>query len=271
MRERHSSRHSTPGRHRSGDALYGRGFGSGGLGIGPPFTPPVVKQLLIANAAVFFAQRLGLIPESMFAAIPSDFWQRGFLWQPFTYMWLHGGLGHIAANMFALWMFGSPLALAWGPQRFLRFYLLCGIGAGLIIVTFPWLLVLLGGASPVGLMIPTLGASGAIFGVLLGYSLTWPDRQILMFPIPIAFRAIWLIPILLFAEVSFGPANVSHLGHLGGLLVGWLLLRGHGDAASALSIDHWKYRWRRYRMRKRLHAVDQDDWRDKNRQGPWLH
>ena len=250
--------------------MYGRGFQSGGMGFGPPLTPPVIKQLLIANLAVFVAQVMGLIPESVFAATPIDFWRHGFLWQPFTYMFLHGGLGHVAGNLFALWMFGSPLAMLWGPQRFLRYYLLCGVGAGLIIVSLPWLPVRLGLSSPLSLSIPTLGASGAVFGVLLAYSLTWPDRTILIFPLPIPFRAIWLIPILLFAEVYFGPANVSHLGHLGGLVVGWALLRGHGDVSSALSIDHWKYRWRRYRMRKRLHAVDAD-WRERDRQGPWLH
>ena len=69
---------------------------------------------------------------------PVDVWQRGWLWQPFTYMWLHGGLGHIAMNCFMLWMFGSPLAMAWGPKRFLRFYLICGVGAGVLIATVPY-------------------------------------------------------------------------------------------------------------------------------------
>ena len=255
--------------------MYGRGFQSGGMGFGPPVTPPVIKQLLIANIAVFFAQAMGAIPvpatDTLLAASPAGFWEHGYLWQPFTYMWLHGGLGHVAANMFLLWMFGSPLALAWGSQRFLRFYLLCGVGAGLIIVSFPWIPALLGASSPMSLVMPTLGASGAVMGVLLGYSLTWPDRTImLMFP-PVAFRAIWLIPILFFMEISFGPPNISHVGHLGGVLVGWILLRARGDAGKLFSIDQIKYRWRRYRLRKRLRAVQTEDWRDNGRQGPWLH
>jgi len=177
--------------------------------------------------------------------------------------------------MFSLWMFGSQLALLWGTQRFLRFYLLCGVGAGLLIVSYPWVPVLFGVTSPVSLSIPTLGASGAVFGVLLAYSLTWPDRTIMFIFPPVAFRAIWLIPILFFMEYSFGPPNVSHLGHLGGVLIGWLLLRARGDTGRLLTLEQVKYRWRRWRMRRRLRAVQDDDWRsrprDDDRPGPWLH
>lgn len=254
--------------------MYGRG--NPGVGFGPPITPPVIKQLLIANAVVFVVQNLAnTFPFGLFAASPADFWQRGFLWQPFTYMWLHGGFGHIAANMFSLWMFGSQLAVVWGAQRFLRFYLLCGVGAGLLIVTYPWISVWLGLASPMTLSVPTLGASGAVFGVLLAFSLTWPDRRIMFIFPPVAFRAVWLIPILFVLEIYLGPANVSHLGHLGGVVVGWLLLRSSGDTGRLLSLEQVKYRWRRWRMRRRLRAVREDDFRERSRDddrpGPWLH
>jgi len=242
------------------------------MGFGPPVTPPIIKQILIANFVVFFAQfTIGGFVET-FAASPIDFWRYGHVWQPFTYMWLHGGLGHIAANMFALWMFGSPVALVWGPQRFLRFYLICGVGAGLLIVTIPMLLVKLGAATPAVLMAanaPTLGASGAIFGVLLAYSLTWPDRTIMLIFPPVAFRAIWLIPLLFFMEIYFGPPNVSHTGHLGGVLVGWLLLRSQGDARGLLSFEQIRWRIRRWRMRRRLRAVQMDQRRDDDR--PFYH
>jgi len=253
--------------------LYGRGYSGGGMGFGPPVTPPVIKQLLIANVIVFFAQFTigGFVEE--FAASPIQFWRYGHVWQPFTYMWLHGGLGHIAANMFTLWMFGSPVALVWGPQRFLRFYLICGVGAGLLIVTVPMLLVKLGADAPAVLMAataPTLGASGAIFGVLLAYSLTWPDRTIMLIFPPVAFRAIWLIPLLFFMEIYFGPPNVSHTGHLGGVLVGWLMLRSQGDARGLLSLEQIRWRIRRWRMRRRLRAVQMEQ-RDRDSDRPYFH
>ena len=250
--------------------MYGRGYSGGGMGFGPPVTPPVIKQLIIANVAVFFAQMLQPQLFSVMTASPSDFWQRGFLWQPFTYMWMHGGLGHILANMFSLWMFGSQVALVWGAQRFLRFYLLCGVGSGLLIVSYPWVPVLFGAASTATLHYPTLGASGAIFGVLLAYSLTWPDRTIMLIFPPVAFRAIWLIPLLFFMEIYFGPPNVSHIGHLGGVLIGWLLLRGQGDARGLLSLDQIRWRFKRWQMRKRLRSVQNEQSRNSNDR-PYFH
>jgi len=117
-----------------------------GMSFGPPVTPPVVKQLLIINAVIFVAQQALLRTEftALFAVTPALVWQGGYLWQPFTYMWLHGSLLHVGMNCFVLWMFGSQMAMAWGTKRFLRFYLICGIGAGFIISLWPYLAVLLG-------------------------------------------------------------------------------------------------------------------------------
>jgi membrane associated rhomboid family serine protease len=233
--------------------------------IGPPLTPPVIQYLIIANIAGFFLQHLILPPQiaQTLGVRPAFVWQGGYLWQPFTYMWMHANLGHILMNMFALWMFGSQLALAWGPRKFLRFYFLCGIGAGFIIATWPYLIMNL---SPQALLIPTVGASGAIYGVLLAYSLTWPDRVIaLLFP-PITFRAIWLIPGLFVMTLFFGGAGISHIGHLGGVIMGWLYLRRSGEAGTrSLSLDHLKYRWKRYRMRQKLRAVQLEEWESRRR------
>jgi membrane associated rhomboid family serine protease len=234
------------------------------MGFGPPITPPVVKQLLIANAAVFVGQLLfqGWGLESLVAlgaVTPREFWS-GALWQPVTYMFLHGGIGHIAMNMLALWMFGSPLALVWGMRRFLRFYLFCGVAAGLLIVTLPYLVGLFGlHFSSLSPNIPTLGASGAIYGVLLGYSLTWPNRTIMLIFPPVAFRAIWLIPILFLMESMTGPSNVSHVGHLGGAVAAWFYLQREGGTGSLPTLEQLRYRWRRWRMRGRLRAVRRED------------
>jgi membrane associated rhomboid family serine protease len=236
-----------------------------------------VKQLLIANTAVFGAQILlqrSAPLEALFAVRPFEVWQRFHLWEPFTYMWLHGGLGHLIMNLFSLWMFGSPLAMAWGARRFLRFYLACGIGAGFLIATYPYVGWLLGITGPASLGYMTLGASGAIFGVLLGYSLTWPDRTIMLIFPPVAFRAIWLIPVLFLLTVYADPdGNVSHTGHLGGVLVGWLLLRQRGAGLGLPTWGQIKWRWNRHRMRQRLRAVrfEEDAARQRRHDDRTLH
>jgi membrane associated rhomboid family serine protease len=175
-------------------------------------------------------------------------------------------------NLLALWMFGSQVALAWGPKRFLRFYLACGLGAGLLIVTVPYLLVAIGAQPRATLGIPTVGASGAVYGVLLAYSLIWPDRTIMLIFPPVAFRAIWLIPILFFMEF-YGAPNVSHVGHLGGVLVAWLWLRREGRTGLLPSWNQVRYRLHRWRMRRRLQAVrrDESSWRARNDDHRTLH
>ena len=258
--------------------MYGRGGQGGGIGFGPPVTPPVIKQLLIANLAIFVLDFLipGRPLTHAGAAVPYRFWQQGWAWLPATYMWLHGGAVHLLFNLFLLWMFGSPLAMVWGARRFLRFYLACGIGAGLIIVTVPYLFVGFGISQDLGAR--TVGASGAVLGCLLGYSLTWPDRTIaLIFP-PVAFRAIWLIPVCFFVEFLFfveaqGRTNVSHVGHLGGVLVAWLYLRREGHTGLLPSWNQIRYRLHRWRMRRRLRAVrrEDDEWRNRGRDDHTVH
>jgi membrane associated rhomboid family serine protease len=241
--------------------LYGRGHQT--VSFGPPVTPNVIKQLLIANLAVFVAQAVVPVLWQLGSVTPYLFWRQGYLWQPFTYMWLHAGLMHIAFNMLALWMFGSPLALLWGEKKFLRFYLLCGVGAGLIIVTWPAIPVVFEMGVPDTYLLPTLGASGAVFGVLLGYSLTWPDRTIMLLFPPIPIKAIYFIPVIFFLSL-LGPQNVSHVGHLGGVLVGWILLRRMGTTGG-LTFKSLQYRWRRYKMRRNLRAVRMDELRSRRR------
>jgi len=246
--------------------VYGRGYRQAGMGFGPPITPDVIKQLLVVNFVVFVAQQLRPGVTELFAVRPLFVWQEGYLWQPFTYMWLHGSFGHLAMNLLSLWMFGSPLALAWGAKRFFRFYMVCGVGAGFLIAGWPYLVYALGIGSPASLLAYTLGASGAIYGVLLAYSLTWPDRTIMLIFPPVAFRAIWLIPGLFIMTVIMDPGgNVSHVGHLGGVLVGWLYLRSSGHPGSVVTVSQLKHRWRRFRMRQRLRAVQDDDFEARRR------
>jgi len=255
--------------------MYGRGYQSGGLGFGPPITPDIVKQLLIANVGVFVAQTLsfgwgrGDLLTGLGSLTPTEFWH-GQIWQPFTYMFLHAGIGHLAMNMLALWMFGSALALAWGTRRFLELYLVCGVGAGLIIATLPYVFGAVGLHFPsMSPYIPTLGASGAIYGVLLAYSFAFPDRTIMLIFPPVAFRAIWLIPILFLMEMTMGGANVSHVGHLGGVVVACLWMARGGNGRLLPSVAQLKLRWRRLRMRNRLRSVQRKElaWRERGRRG----
>ena len=249
--------------------MYGRG---NQMGFGPPVTPDIIKNLIIANCVVFIAQHLtrssGLVTDlgvvSPYLAV-----HELQLWRPFTYMWLHSTSTpfHILFNMFTLWMFGSQMALHWGEQRFIRFYLACGVGAGILIAVVPTIPVIMGISGwTMELAIPTLGASGAVMGCLLAYSLTWPNRTIqLIFP-PIPIKAIWLIPFIFFMEYSSSSSNVSHIGHLGGVVVGWAYLVREGRTPGIPTVASLKQRWHRYQMRQKLRAVHEEERRERKRQ-----
>lgn len=201
--------------------------------FGPPLTP-MVKRLIIINSVIFVVQvllsvglssaRAASTPTSQlyqfFALWPNQILHTGFVWQLFTYMFLHGGFFHLLFNMLALWMFGSELENEWGENEFLRYYLVSGVGAGVIIFLVPILLQQVTG--------PTIGASGAILALLLAYAIRWPNRQLLfMFVFPVKVKYFVLIigmASLLFTFTSSGMGGVSHAGHLGGLVSGYLYL-----------------------------------------------
>jgi membrane associated rhomboid family serine protease len=222
---------------------------------------PMVKRIMIACGVVWVVQVLAAragIPFTELAEIsyPSVF-GRFWIWQPFTYMWLHdpGSLLHVVFNMFTLWMFGGVLEATWGSQRFLRFYLTCGIGAGVTILAWHWLT-----RNP----FPTVGASGAVYGVLTAFSLLWPDRRIMLLFPPIPVKAIYFIPLLLVMQLAFeGSGRISHVGHLGGVLVAGVLMRT--ELRRALNLSNLRLRMHRWRMRRRLHAVQRDEWERKRR------
>lgn len=248
--------------------MYGRGGAQ--FSFGPPHTPEIIKNLLIANGLVFIAQLLGRqfsLPVTELGVVqPLAVWGDLQLWRIFTYMWLHSptSILHIAFNMLSLWMFGSNLALVWGEQRFLRYYLVCGVGAGFMIASLPFLLGMIGVPSPItDLTAVTLGASGAVMGVLLAYSFTWPDRTIMLLFPPIPIKAIWLIPVVFLMEwmssATGGGANVSHTGHLAGVLVGWIYLLNEGRTPGAPTLKTLGLRLRRWRMRQKIRAVHRED------------
>lgn len=236
--------------------MQGRGYQ---VRFGPPHTPDVIKTIILINVGVYILQKLWPPLTGLASDVPALVWQHGLVWQPITYMWLHdpNSLLHIAFNMFALWMFGAPVAEYWGAQRFWRFYLISGIGAGIIIAAWPALPLLWGAAPMAPYFMPTLGASGAIMAVLLAYSLLWPDRTIfLIFP-PIPIKAIYFIPLIFLIEFVGGPANISHVGHIGGLLVGWILLQRMGVTRN-FGLKQLRWRFKRWQMRRKFRAVQSD-------------
>lgn len=194
--------------------------------------PPVIKTLLLSNVAVFFVQILGseiFVAKGItlsqvflkyFALIPiGSFSDASFYpWQLITYQFMHGDFGHIFFNMFALWMFGMEIENMWGSKKFLTFYLTCGIIAGLAHLFISPLF----GSLPA----PTIGASGAVYGVLIAFALFFPDRYIfLYFLIPI--KAKYLIGFLIvfeFLAINSAHSNIAHLAHLGGAFAGFLFI-----------------------------------------------
>jgi membrane associated rhomboid family serine protease len=203
-----------------GTRSYARGYlGSTGL-------PPGIRWLLIANVVVFLFHSFVYDLTRIFGLSPSAVVTRFFLWQLVTYLFVHYNLGHIFWNMLALWMFGRDLETHWGTRIFMRFYMFCGIGAGLCVVLGNYLAHTFAGAP----MPPTVGASGAIYGLLMASALLWPDRELLLyFVIPIKMKYFVMI-IGAFAFYSSFNSNspVSNVAHLGGMLVAYILLKMPG-------------------------------------------
>jgi membrane associated rhomboid family serine protease len=132
-------------------------------------------------------------------------------------MFLHGGFFHLAINMYILWMFGRELEYLWGTKEFYKYYFICGIGAALVYSLFN-----------MNSLTPVVGASGAVFGILLAFGVTFPRTKLIMFPllIPIdAKYAVWIFGAIEFLYLFEGGGNVAHLAHLGGLAVGYIYLR----------------------------------------------
>src|SRR5438105_7186486 len=216
------------------------------------YVSPAIKFLLIANFAVFIFEALlyrfsgppaygellqwfGLVPARVIL----------YLWQPFTYLFLHdlGSIWHILMNMFTLWMFGREVELVWGRNRFLRYYFLTGAGAGLIDVLVNTLPHLWGRDYS---LIPTIGASGAIFGIMIACAVLFPDRRAYLFPIPVAIKMKWIVAIMagftFLGTLGLGEGSVSHLCHLGGMLIGYLYLRRDSYLFRLRNeVSDWKY------------------------------
>ena len=209
--------------------------------------PTMTKNLLIVNVLAFIAtfvfERSGIDLTRMLGLhffLASEF----HIYQFITYMFLHGGFTHILFNMFALWMFGSVIERVWGPKKFLFYYICCGVGAGFTQELVQYITYSMEGIAAYqyvnagGVQMTTdayinlwttIGASGAVYGILLAFGMIFPNERLFIIPFPFPIKAKWLIvgyiAIELFSAMSGPGDGVAHMAHLGGMLFGFLLIR----------------------------------------------
>ena len=177
-----------------------------------------IKVLVIINIAMYLLQtisssQIDLI--NIFGLSTSTVWP--LIWQPVTYMFMHGGLWHVVINMFVLWMFGGELESIWGRNEFLKYYFITGVGAGLL-----WLVFSVNGSGAI-----LIGASGAVYGILMAYGLMFPNRTVyiyFLFPIKVKWFVLFIGAVAFFSSMGT-RSNISHFTHLSGMLIGYLYLR----------------------------------------------
>jgi membrane associated rhomboid family serine protease len=180
--------------------------------------PPAVKGLLIANVVIYLLQ---LVTQRtlvvMFGLIPAAVIRNFEIWRLATYMFLHGGLLHILINMFILWMFGVTIEQTWGTKRFLFYYFMTGIAGGIFSTAF----------QPSS-MVPTIGASGAIYGLLAAYAVMFPNQIMYLYfiiPMKVKYAVLLFVGLEFVASLGSTPDGIGHLAHLGGAVVGFIYLK----------------------------------------------
>lgn len=245
--------------------------------------PTITKNLLIVNVVVFLAtylfRNMGVDLNNVLGLhffLAPDF----HIYQLFTYMFAHGGFSHIFFNMFALWMFGCIVERTWGPKKFLTYYIVCGVGAGLFqeLAQFAQFYLIASEQLPHFTLAQTMkvadanaaflnlwttvGASGAVYGILLAFGMLYPEERIFIFPLPVPIKAKWFVmgyaAIELFMAYSSTGDGVAHLAHLGGMVFGFFLIRywrRHPDIrysrrSGQLFFDSMRASWERRTGRK---------------------
>jgi len=225
-----------------------------GAAFGPGPLTPAVKWLLIANVAMFLVTLFAPALVAPLGLQPAAVIGRWRWWQPATYMFLHADIFHILFNMLALWMFGVELERLWGTVFFAKYYAITGIGAGLCTVLVS--LLPLGGVSERMYVAMTIGASGAIYGLLLAYALYFPHREIYMyflFRVPVRIFVVIVGAIALLSSISNSQGGMAHAAHLGGLLVGWVYLKSGNVSLHPIAEIKYRYlKWKINRVRKKF-------------------
>jgi len=220
--------------------------------FGPGPLTPAIKALVVTNVAAFLISMVVPAITLSFGLRPADAVGSLKIWQPVTYMFLHGGIFHILFNMLALWMFGVELERMWGSRFFTKFYFICGIGAALTTLLLSFLPLPF--AAPLYYSL-TIGASGAVYGVLLAYALYFPNRPIYVyffFPIPARYFVMIIGAISLLSAMNAPGGGVAHTTHLGGLAVAYLYLKGGSRTRLLVEIKYRYLKWRINQTRRRF-------------------
>jgi membrane associated rhomboid family serine protease len=240
----------------------------------PPFTRGV-SWLIGINTGVFllvlllemFRIPLGVYLRDYFALTPIQVVQHGWLWQLITYGVIHFEFWHWFGNMLGLWMFGSQVEQAWGSRRFIELFSLGVVGAALTTVALSYPHIL---GNP---LLPTIGASGGVFAILIAFGMLFGDNEIMMIPFPFTIKAKYFVGILIVVTLAFamgGGGNVAYVAHLGGLLFGYLYVRRGPKGAIAkvgvseryYGLRNSYYRWRRRRAAKKFEVYMRQHDRD---------
>src|SRR5215472_3117856 len=239
----------------------------------PPFTK-AVSWLIGINTGIYLlmlflprAWGVDQFAEDYLYLRPTSVVQHGMLWQLVTYSFLHYGIWHLVGNMFGLWMFGSAVESAWGTRRFVELYGIGVLGAAVTTIGIAYTR-LLGGPNTA-----TLGASGAVFAVLIAFGILFADNEIMLIPFPFLIKAKYFVGILIVVTLALaitGEGNVAYVAHLGGLLFGWLYVRrgpkpalvNVGFSERYYGLRNTYYRWKRRRAAKKFEVYMREHDRD---------
>jgi membrane associated rhomboid family serine protease len=230
--------------------------------FGPGPVTPAVKWLIWANVGAFVATNIFPILIQYLGLVPQDVIEKRWLWQPVTYMFLHGGILHILFNMLGIWMFGVELERMWGTPFFLKYYAITGVGAAIttiLVGLLPFAMTSLTYGAV------TIGASGALYGLLLAFALYNPDRPILMFmlfPVPAKYFVIIIGAISFLSATGAGSPAVAHTAHLGGLIFGYLYLKGGRGGGLSAEVKYRYLKWKMNRLRRKfdVYSGGRSDW-----------
>jgi len=254
--------------------------------------PVVTRNLLIINFLAFIAmlvlRQMNIVDLNSLCGLHFFMAQDFHVFQLVTYMFMHGGWEHIILNMFMLWMFGAVMERVWGPNRFIFYYIFCGIGAGIMQEIAQFFYIWLFGFNQsisfteiFSVMhqfavqlngLTTVGASGAIYSLLLAFGMMFPDEKMFIIPIPVPIKAKWMvlgsIAIELFSALATPGDQVAHIAHLGGMIFGFFLIRywqkhpygGYGMQGGMQFFNSMKNKWEQNRGSHRRN----DRWQDHN-------